>query len=326
MLALASACFSAVSTTLIQKGLRRSNFYAGFWINVVVGMLGLWTVVLLVVPRTEYHWRAVPYFILSGVVGTAGGRLFRVVAIEKVGAPVAAAINNLSPFIATGLAILCLGERVTVPILLGTLVIVLGTILLSLSGKQGGFRVRHLLYPLLSASCFGVVAIIRKMGLGHAGPLFDSAVNITAAMVAATTFVLVSGKRGALVCDRRSLLYFVGGGLAENTGVFLVLVALGLGEVSVVTPLAGTAPLFVLLLTLLFLGGEQLSGRIVVGAVLIVLGVCLLTGFKHLGGINRAVHDTPRHGWAPTRAVAGGHAPAPGSQSAVIPPPALQRA
>ena len=85
MLALASACFSAVSTTLIQKGLRRSNFYAGFWINVVVGMLGLWTVVLLVVPRTEYHWRAVPYFILSGVVGTAGGRLFRVVAIEKVG-------------------------------------------------------------------------------------------------------------------------------------------------------------------------------------------------------------------------------------------------
>ena len=51
-----------------------------------------------------------------------------------------------------------------------------------------------------------------------------------------------------------------------------------------VTPLAGTAPLFVLLLTLLFLGGEQLSGRIVVGAVLIVLGVCLLTGFKHLGG------------------------------------------
>jgi len=203
MLALASACFSAVSTTLIQKGLRRSNFYAGFWINVVVGMLGLWTVVLLVVPRTEYHWRAVPYFILSGVVGTAGGRLFRVVAIEKVGAPVAAAINNLSPFIATGLAILCLGERVTVPILLGTLVIVLGTILLSLSGKQGGFRVRHLLYPLLSASCFGVVAIIRKMGLGHAGPLFDSAVNITAAMVAATTFVRVSGKRGALVCDRR---------------------------------------------------------------------------------------------------------------------------
>jgi drug/metabolite transporter (DMT)-like permease len=78
------------------------------------------------------------------------------------------------------------------------------------------------------------------------------------------------------------LLYFIGSGIAENTGVFLVLVALGFGEVSVVTPLAGTAPLFVLLLTVLFLGGEQLSGRIVVGAVLIVLGVFLLTGANRL--------------------------------------------
>jgi uncharacterized membrane protein len=267
---------------LIQRGLRHANFYAGFWINIAVGMIGLWTVVLFMVPPDGYHWSAVPYFVLSGVVGTAAGRLFRVAAIEKVGAPVAASINNLSPFIATGLAILLLGERVTLPILLGTLVIVLGTILLSQSGRYVGFRIRHLLYPLLSASCFGVVAILRKLGLAHAGPLFDSAVNNTAAMVAATVFVLASGKREALVCNGRSVLYFIGGGIAENTGVFLVLVALGFGEVSVITPLSGTAPLFVLLLTALFVGGEQLSGRIVVGAVFIVLGVFLLTGANRL--------------------------------------------
>src|SRR6266511_1374717 len=270
MLALASALCSAVSTMLIQRGLRHANFYAGFWINIVVGMIGLWSVVLLMVPRDDYHWSAVPYFVLSGLVGTAAGRLFRVVAIEKVGAPVAASINSLSPFIATGLAILLLGERVTLPTLLGTLVIVLGTILLSQSGKHFGFRIWHLLYPLLAASCFGVVAILRKLGLGHAGPLFDSAINNTSAMVAATVFVIASGKREALTCDGHSLLYFIGGGIAENTAVFLLLLALGFGEVSVVTPLAGTAPLFVLLLTALFLGGEQLSGRIVVGAGLIV--------------------------------------------------------
>ena len=282
-LALASALCSAVATMLIQRGLRRGNFYAGFWINIAVGMIGLWSLVLLFVPHAEYHWRAVPYFIFSGVVGTAAGRLFRVAAIEKVGAPVAAAILNLSPFISTGMAILLLGERVTLPILLGTLVIVLGTILLSLSGKYVGFQVKHLIYPFLSAVCFGVVAIARKLGLGHAGPLFDSAVNNTAAMVAATTFVLVSGNRGALVCDGRSILYFIGGGIMENTGVFLVLLSLGLGEVSVVTPLAGTAPLFVLLLTFLFPREvKQVSGRIIVGVVLIVLGVVSLTGSKHL--------------------------------------------
>src|SRR5436189_1082785 len=143
-MALSSALCAAVATTLIQRGLRRSNFYAGFWINVVVGVVGMWSAALLLVPRGEYDWRAVPYFVASGIVGTSAGRLFRVAAIEKVGASVAAAILNLAPLIAAGLAIGLLGERVTPPILAGTLVIVLGTALLSLSGRHVGFRPRDL--------------------------------------------------------------------------------------------------------------------------------------------------------------------------------------
>jgi uncharacterized membrane protein len=180
--------------------------------------------------------------------------------------------------VATGLAIVLLGEHVTVPILAGTLVIVVGTILLSLSGRYVGFRPRHLVYPFIAASCFGTVAIVRKLGLSTAGPLFDAAINVTAALVASTTFVAASGNLGSLRCDRRSLLWYVAGGIAENTGVFLVLLALGGGDVSVVIPLAGTAPLFVLLIAYLFPSEtHRLNWRVVVGAVLIVLGVVVLT-------------------------------------------------
>jgi len=278
VIALASALCSAGSAILIQRGLRRSNFYAGFWINVLVGVIGLWTATLLFVPREDYSWRAVPYFLLSGVVGTGAGRLFRVLSIEKVGAPVAAAINNLTPLIAAGLAILLLGERVTLPIVTGTVVIVLGTILLSLSGRHVGFLPRDLAYPFLSATCFALVAIIRKLGLNVAGPLYGSAINITAAMVASSAFVLATNNWRSLRCETRSLLYFAAAGVCENTGVLLFLIALGLGEVSVVTPLAGVAPLFVLLLAFVFPGSAgRLSWRVVVGAVLIVLGVFLLT-------------------------------------------------
>src|SRR5262245_8492047 len=283
LLALSSAFFSALATHLIQQGLRRSNFYAAFWINVAVGVVGLWSAVLLFVPRATWDWSAVPYFVFSGVVGTAGGRLFRMVAIDKVGAPVAAAIFNLTPLIATGLAIVLLHERVTVPILAGTLIIVAGTVLLSLSGRHVGFLPRHLLYPVLAATCFGIVQIARKMGLSQAGPLFDAAVNTTAAMVAATTFVVATGNWRGLWCDRTSLLYLVGGGAAENTGVTLLIVALGFGDVSVVTPLIGTAPLFVLLLAFLIPGGRRhLSWRVVSATVLIVIGVFLITGAKRL--------------------------------------------
>ena len=59
------------------------------------------------------------------------------------------------------------------------------------------------------------------------------------------------------------------------------MVALSLGAVSVVTPLASVAPIFVLLLSGLFLRRiEILNARLVVGTVLIVLGAYLITAFK----------------------------------------------
>jgi uncharacterized membrane protein len=76
------------------------------------------------------------------------------------------------------------------------------------------------------------------------------------------------------------LWYFIAAGVAENTGVCLLIVALSLGQVSEVTPLAGTAPLFVLPLTSLFLREvEALTTSILVGTLLIVAGVMLLTAF-----------------------------------------------
>jgi len=277
VMALSSALCAASAAMLIQRGLRGSTVYAGAWINVVVGATAAWTAALLLVPIEDYTWQAVPYFALSGLIGTTGGRLFRVLSIQKVGAPVAAAVNNMTPLVASGLAILLLGERVTLPIVGGTVVIVAGTILLSLSGRYVGFRARDLLYPFIAASCFGSVQILRKLGLASAGPLLGATINVTAALIATTAFVAASGNLGSLRCSRRSLLYFIGGGIAENGGVFLLLLALGFGDVSVVIPLAGTAPLFVLVLAYLIPSERsKLGWRIVAGVALVVLGVSLL--------------------------------------------------
>lgn len=277
-LAVAGAMCSAAATITFRQGLRGSNAYVGFWINLVVGVICIWGATLLLVPVSAFHAKALPFFIGSGLLGTVAGRFLRFRGIETVGAPVSAAINNLNPFISTGLAILLLGERLTLPILAGTCVIVLGTILLSMSGRYVGFRPRHLLYPFLSAFCFGAVAIIRKLGLSHAPPMFGFAVNVTTAFIAFTAYLMASGNLRTVACDGKSLRYFLVAGVTENVGVLLGLIALGLGQVSVVTPLNGTAPLFVLVLTFLFLKGvERLTGRIVLGTICIVLGVFLLT-------------------------------------------------
>jgi len=113
------------------------------------------------------------------------------------------------------------------------------------------------------------------------GAIPGTAINVSTALVGLTAFVVASGQRGVIACRGRSLAHFVAAGVAENAGVFLNVVALGMGTVSVVAPLYGTAPIFVLFLSFFFLRGvEPLSGWVIAGTLLIVLGVYLITALS----------------------------------------------
>jgi uncharacterized membrane protein len=45
LFALAGAVSSALATIFIRQGLQHGNFYVGFWLNVIVGVVGLWAAV-----------------------------------------------------------------------------------------------------------------------------------------------------------------------------------------------------------------------------------------------------------------------------------------
>jgi uncharacterized membrane protein len=277
-LSLCAAVLSAAATILIRQGLRGSDPYTGFWINCMVGVAGLWVCVLFTGGLGEISARGVLLFAAAGLIGTVAGRLTRFLAIARVGASVAAAVINLTPLIATIFAIALLGERVTLPIVAGTIVIVAGTLLLSVGGVRLGFRPWMIVLPLASATCFGIVQVIRKVALGGIGPIPGTAINLTTALIAFSAIMIGSGHRGIYTCRGRPLLYLIAAGIAENAGVLLTIVALNHGAVSVVTPLTAAAPIFVLLFTPLFLKGvEVLTARVVAGTVLIVLGVYLIT-------------------------------------------------
>jgi drug/metabolite transporter, DME family len=277
-LALTSAFLSAASTILIRYGLQRYGPYTGVWINVMVGTVGLWIAVLLSGGLGRPSPRSLALFVLAGLIGTVAGRLLRFFAIEAVGASISAGFMNLTPLVSSGLAVALLGERVTAPILLGTLVIVAGTTVLSMGGRSLGVRPVLLWLPALSATCFGVVAILRKVGLSDTAPVPAAAVNVSTALVAFTTFLVATGQARAMRCSGRSLFYFVLAGLSENLSVFLVIFALSVGTVSVVAPLTNVAPIFVLLLSAAFLRGiEMLNARVIVGTLLIVVGAFLIT-------------------------------------------------
>jgi uncharacterized membrane protein len=277
-LALTSALLSAAATILIRHGLIRHGAYTGFWINLVVGTVCLW----IAVPFTggvghPTAW-ALGLFVAAGLIGTVAGRLLRFLAIDTVGASITAGFMNVTPFVSSGLAIILLGEQLTAPIVIGTVVIVLGTTLLSTGGRRLGIQPAQLVLPALSATCFGIVAILRKVALGGMAPVPGTAVNVTTALVAFTAFLLATGQRDAMACRGRSLVYFIAAGVAENVSVFMVVFALSIGSVSVVAPLQNVTPIFVLLLSLVFLRGiEALNARVIAGTLLIVVGAWLIT-------------------------------------------------
>jgi uncharacterized membrane protein len=250
-------------------------------VNLVVGTTCVWIALLLAGGPGRPTASAVAYFALAGLIGTVGGRLLRFMSIETVGASISAALINLSPLVASTLAIAVLGERVTAPIVVGTVVIVAGTTLLSAGGRATGVRAVALVLPLMSAVCFGVVAVLRKIGLAGMAPIPGFAVNVTAALIAYTAFLVASRQSALMLCRGESLAYFVMAGVAENAGVFLLLLALSVGTVSVVAPLASVSPIFVLVLSFFFLRGiEMLNRRIIAGTVLIVVGVYLITALR----------------------------------------------
>jgi DME family drug/metabolite transporter len=281
-LALSSALLSAAATVLIRQGLRGYGPMTGVWLNMLVGTVGLWAAVLVTGGIGRPTPQAVGLFVLAGLIGTVAGRVLRFIAIEAVGASITGAFANVTPLVSSALAILLLGEAVTIPVVLGTLVIVAGATLLSFGGRSLGVRPVQLWLPILSATCFAIVAILRKIALGGMAPVPGTAVNVTTALVVFTGYLLASGQAGAMACRGPSLAYFVAAGVTENAGVFLVVLALSLGTVSVVAPLTNVTPLFVIAFSLLFLRGiESLNARVIGGSALIVVGAVMITA---LGG------------------------------------------
>ena len=280
-LAFTSALLSAVATVLLRAGFQRYGAYTALWINMLVGTILFWVVLAVGGGPGRPSLRSIAFFVLAGLIGTMAGRLFRFVSIEAVGPSISAALVNLNPLVSTALAIVLLGEHVTLPLLGGTLVTIAGTTLLSIGGKAVGVRPAQLLIPMASATCFGIVAVLRKLGLGGAGPVVGMTANVTTALVAFTVFLLASGQGAIMRCRGRALLYFIVAGLAENIGVFMVIVALSIGAVSIVAPLTIISPIFVLLLSFFFLRGvEVLTASVVTGTVLIVLGIYLLSALS----------------------------------------------
>ncbi|MBI3015382.1 MAG: EamA family transporter [Candidatus Tectomicrobia bacterium] len=174
-----------------------------------------------------------------------------------------------------------LGEVLTLQILLGTVLIILGVMNLSQEKRQQRpWRPQDLLYAVLATAFYGLSSVIRKWGIREIpDPVLGAAVNSLAAAILVGIFTSVRRGEGRPAMGRSAGWYYVASGISAATAILFVFMALSYGDVVVVSPLMSTRPLFAILLSFLFLRDvERVTWRIFLGGVLVVLGSAAITG------------------------------------------------
>jgi uncharacterized membrane protein len=283
--ALANAFLFALHNMLTKKGLRYSNPATAVITSLLINVVFLWGVSLILVPLSSLSSPAILIFVVVGFFQPGLTRLLTYKGIDALGVAITDPIRATTPLFSAMMAIIFLGEKITLPIIIATVMIMAGITLLS--WRSGSMKLLgsavYLWYPIAASALAGASQVVRKFGLAAVPHPF-----LAAAVTASSSFVIsiltlwyVEKTQETWKMNRQCFGWFLAAGVTISLGMACIYYALDLGKVSVVIPISSTGPFFSLILAALFLRDvEHVTLRIVLSAAMIIGGVLLLTLWK----------------------------------------------
>jgi len=278
----AALCFS-VAHIFVRRGLVHSNALTGSVISLGTSAVLLGLLALLWVPLSSLSSPAIWYFIAAGVFAPAIGQTLGYIGMERIGVARSSPIVNTSPIFSSIFAVLFLHELWVARNIVGTCLVILGVIILSSGAPaERQWRKKDILYPVLAAVAFGVSTVLRKRGLIEVPvPLLAAAVTVGTAFLFLLGSVGLSGGRRVLRFHRVGSAWLFGAAVVNTGAILSFFSALNVGKIVRVEPLVACNPLLTILWTAIFLRAvEQVSGRIIIGALVTVTGTVLVVTAK----------------------------------------------
>ena len=283
--ALSSALLHAVANTTARSALRTAS-------PITASLMLVWIqwilFSLLLVPAGGFGSINVVGLLLFCAAGLMSPLLFIVfffIGIQRIGAARASTIKSAAPIYAVIFAVAFLGERPTALRYLGIAAVMAGVLSLVWETEDKKDRVGRrsdYVFPLLAGVCAGVSAVLYKAGLSRMDtPLLSAWIGATEAVLLFPLVVRVFPKADRYrIGSQRAWLWLTLSGVASSGAVYCQILSIKLGEVSTAFTLAQTSPLFVVLISALFLRElERVTPRVVLGAVLTVGGGIMLSAF-----------------------------------------------
>jgi len=278
-LALVSAAFLGTAVVLANVGLRYLHPARGALVSIPTTTAGFWLLAPFLLCGQEWNATAFAIFAAVGVVFPAVVTLINFASNRLAGPTIAGTVSSTTPFFAVLAAIVVLGEPLTATAAAGTAAIVLGVLAFSWRGPSFSRRrvAWAILLPLAGAAIRGTAQAAVKGGLALWSDPFVAVLigyTVSCATIFAASRTLVPEHAAPL--NRRGVLWFVSVGACNGVGILAMYAALARGQVSVVSPLVATYPLFTLALSALFLRQEKFGPRVLAGVALTVAGVVVL--------------------------------------------------
>src|SRR5437879_1209767 len=253
-LALLASAFLGTAVVIANVGLRHLDPARGALVSIPSTTLFLWLLAPLLYRGEGRNATALAIFAAVGVVFPAVVTLLNFASNRITGPTIAGTVSSTTPLFAVFGAVLFLGEPLTLAAAAGTAAIVLGVVALTARGEAvlRSWAAWVILLPLAGAAIRGGSQAAVKAGLALWPEPFVAVLvgyTVSCATIFAAGFTLVPKEAAPL--SRRGILWFVVVGLCRGLWVLAMYAALNAGQVSVVSPLVATYPLFTLALSAL---------------------------------------------------------------------------
>ena len=276
LLSLASAVAFGGSGVAAKRGLAHVDPLAGTVVAVGTCFLAYLVLAPLWMRAEDWFTAGFWVFALMGIIQPSLSMYLANEAYSRAGATVTSTFAATAPLFAAVLAIAFLGERLTLAIAAGTLLTVLGIVTLSRTPRDSRRQrlvAAALVFATATAAIRGLNHFIAKIGM----ELLPNAFMAAFCSFAVSLAILAAAYRwrrgrwpGRL--PAAGIRCFGVTGLCIAAGIGLLFAALLVGQVVIVSPIVGTYPVFTLLASAA-LGDERITGKVLAGVGLVVLGV-----------------------------------------------------
>lgn len=278
--AFGSAFFAGITAILAKIGIKNTDSNLATAIRTIVILAFSWLMVFVVGSIdtiNELSQKTIIFLILSGLAtGLSWLCYFRALQLGNVNK--VTPIDKSSTILTMVLAIIFLGERITVLKIVSIVLIGVGTYLMieKKDDKKLAKNNKWLLYALASAVFASLTSILGKIGIEGVESNLGTAIRTIVVLLMAWVVVFVTKKQSEIKnIDKNSWKFLILSGLTTGLSWLCYYKALQTGEASIVVPIDKLSITITIALSY-FILKEKLNKKSMIGLIGIVIGTMLL--------------------------------------------------